>query len=166
MLSPSPQLALPSHRHAQEVKDDRLGHDSLLGGAAIHIAGPRAGARQLGADRVEAAVISPHHRTQHGLVSVALQWEPNGAMRAGGGYGGGGYGAYAQPPMQPPAQPMPMPGGGYGGMRGGYVGQQQQQGYVEEVVVVEQPAHHRHHHHGQQQQEVIEIVRPYRIEHE
>ena len=140
-----------------EVKDDQLGHDAVLGTASISLAR----ARQLGADRVEAAVISPRHRTQHGVVSVAMQWEPNGGMRPG--YGGGGYSAYAAPPMPMQQAPPPMQqyGGGYGGGYGNAPMAQPQQGYVEEVVVVEQPAHHRHHHHQQQQQEVIEIVRPY-----
>ncbi|KAG2432133.1 hypothetical protein HXX76_009059 [Chlamydomonas incerta] len=55
------------------LKDDQLiEHDATLGAARI----PLAKAREMGADRVQAAaVISPRHHRQHGAVSLALQWE-------------------------------------------------------------------------------------------
>lgn len=82
-----------------EVYDeDTLSRDDFLGSCSISFARARA----LGADTMEAPVISKHSHKQRGFVSVTLKWMPNSALRpAGGCYGHG----YAAPMMAAPAQP-------------------------------------------------------------
>ncbi|GIL82549.1 hypothetical protein Vretimale_12006, partial [Volvox reticuliferus] len=128
-----------------EVKDCEMGRDPNLGNAAVNLSN----VRQMGRDRQQVPVISTHHQVQHGLLSVALSFQPDmyGGMMMGGQqqpmYGG----------MMMGAQQQPMYGGG--GMMG------PQQGGASGLVVVEEgylPHHHHHHHNHHRGGENVEVV--------
>ncbi|GIL42511.1 hypothetical protein Vafri_466 [Volvox africanus] len=158
-----------------EVKDCEVGRDPNLGTAVVNLSR----VRQIGQDRQQVPVISPHHQVQHGLLSVALSFQPEmygGMMMAGQQqpmYGGAGMMGGQQQPMYGGAgmmggQQQPMYGGS--GMMGG----QQQPMYggsgmmgpqpdvASGLVIVEEEYrpnhHHHHHHHHQGSGENVEVV--------
>ncbi|GLI70674.1 hypothetical protein VaNZ11_015613 [Volvox africanus] len=130
-----------------EVKDCEVGRDPNLGTAVVNLSR----VRQMGQDRQQVPVISPHHQTQHGLLSVALSFQPEmygGMMMAGQQqlmYGDTGMMGGMQQPM-------------YGGA--GMMGPQP--GVASGLVVVEEEVrpnhHHHHHHHHQRGGENVEVV--------
>ncbi|KAG2432135.1 hypothetical protein HXX76_009061 [Chlamydomonas incerta] len=60
-----------------EIKDEDVGRDDLIGNATFSLAK----ARESGADRIQAGVVSKKSRKQRGFLSIALSWAPNKALK-------------------------------------------------------------------------------------
>ncbi|GFR40445.1 hypothetical protein Agub_g973 [Astrephomene gubernaculifera] len=145
-----------------EIKDNNVGLDDTIGIASFNLGR----AREYGNDRLEVPVLSPRHRTQHGYLSVSLNWQPQPAgyvPQTAGMYGTEMYGMQQQPMGYMPPMPQPQPGYYEGGMApppAVYYPPAAGPQVVEEVTVIEEyPAqHHHHHHHHHREPEVIEEV--------
>ncbi|KAG2432134.1 hypothetical protein HXX76_009060 [Chlamydomonas incerta] len=82
-----------------EIKDEDVGRDDLIGTATFSLAK----ARESGADRIQAGVVSKKSRKQRGFLSIVLSWAPNKALKSDGAHAAAPLPQHHQHYQHPPA---------------------------------------------------------------